>query len=170
MRIAIAATHGVGKSTFARALAKELGATYIHDVAREEAPVKGFEINEKTPPEVQIWMASRQWELETATPEPWVADKCLMDYLIYGEIVLKDQKVKEMIRWLVERNIKYDFVFYIPIEFEMEEDGLRSKDLQPVVDEAYRKYLDGKGIKYFTLTGSVQNRISQALKHINEAK
>lgn len=166
MKIAVAASHGTGKSTFAKALAKKIGANYIYDVAREEAPKKGFGINEKTPPEVQLWMTIRQWELEKTTPQDWVADKCLLDYLIYGEIVLKDENVKEIIRWVVERNANYDLVFYIPIEFEMEEDGLRSKELQSIVDVRYKEYLDKRGIKYITLFGSVEDRVEQALTHI----
>lgn len=168
MKIAIASTHGTGKSTFAKALAKELNCNYIYDVVREEAPKKGFPINENTPPEVQLWMTMRQWELEKTTPEDWVADKCLFDYLIYGDIVLKDEDIKKIIRWVVERNAHYDFVFYIPIEFEMEEDGLRSKKLQPIIDIHYKEYLERRGIKYIIVSGSVEERVNQALSHIRK--
>jgi len=40
MKIAIAGAHGVGKTTFAKALAKRLGFNYIHDIIREEATKK----------------------------------------------------------------------------------------------------------------------------------
>ena len=139
MKIAIAATHGTGKTKFAKALAKELNGNYIHDIVRDVAIPLGFEFNEKTPPEVQLWMTMEQWKLEQTTTEPWVADKCLLDYLIYGEIILKDEGIKKMIRRVVEAYAHYDFVFYIPIEFTMEEDGLRSKELQPIVDKYYNK-------------------------------
>ncbi len=167
MKIAIASTHGTGKSTVARRLARKLKGRYIHDVARDEAPKKGFAISEDTPPEVQLWMTMRQWELEQTTPEDWVADKCLFDYLVYGDIVIKDEEIKKIIKRIVEDNAHYDFVFYIPIEFPMEEDGLRSKDLQPIVDEYYKKYLKRRGIKYITLSGSPQERVKQALEHLN---
>ena len=166
MKIAIASTHGTGKSTVARGLAKRIKGKYIHDVARDEAPKKGFAINENTPPEVQLWMTMRQWELEHTTSEPWVADKCLFDYLVYGDIVIKDEEIKKIIRRIVEDNAHYDLVFYIPIEFPMEEDGLRSKELQPIVDKHYKEYLERRGIKYITLSGSPEQRISQALEHL----
>jgi cytidylate kinase len=54
MKIAIAGSHGVGKTTFAKALAKKLNFSYIHDIVREEAIPKGFVINENTPAEVQF--------------------------------------------------------------------------------------------------------------------
>ena len=50
MKIAIAGAHGVGKTSFAKALAKKLKINYIYDIVREEAVKKGFVINEDTPP------------------------------------------------------------------------------------------------------------------------
>lgn len=82
MRIAVAATHSTGKTTFCKAIAEKKGYNYIYDIVREEAVEKGFEINENTPPEVQNWLVTRQWELERNTPEPWIADKRLFDYLV----------------------------------------------------------------------------------------
>ncbi len=174
MKVTVAGSHGVGKTTFTKALAERLGANYISDIVREEAVSKGFTINENTPPEVQIWLVARQWDLETTTPENWVADKCLFDYLVYGEIVLERQnsnKAKnalEAIREIVRDNTHYDFVFYLPIEFPMELDGLRSEDLefQKEVDRRYKKILEHFGVKYITLSGSVEERVNQALQYI----
>lgn len=163
-------SHGTGKTTLAKALAKRLNFTYIQDVVREEAVKKGFIINENTPPEVQLWLLMRQWELETTTPGGWVADKSLFDYLVYGNLVLKDEAVKRVIRKIVQRNAKYDFVFYLPIEFPMEEDGIRSIDpkFRGEIDHLFRKCLDEFGVKYIVLSGSVEERIEQALAHIRK--
>ncbi|MFH1575526.1 MAG: ATP-binding protein [Candidatus Nealsonbacteria bacterium] len=168
MKIIVAGSHSVGKTTFAKALSEKLGLNYIYDVVREEAVPKGFIINENTPPEIQFWLAARQWELETLTPQDWIADKSLFDYVVYGELVLKDEKVKEVIKELIERNAKYDFVFYLPIEFPMENDGVRSPDLgfQKNIDTRYRAYLDKLGVKYIILSGSVEDRVNQAISHI----
>ena len=168
MKIAIAGAHGVGKTTFAKALAKRLGFNYIHDIVREEATPKGFVINENTPSEVQLWLISRQWELEKNTPETWVSDKSLFDYFVYGEIILKDKAIKKVIKNVVERNSDYNFVFYLPIEFPMEIDGIRSNDLefQKEVDNRYKKYLEGLGKKYIVLSGSNEQRLEQAIKHL----
>ncbi len=168
MKIAIAGAHGVGKTTFAKALAKRLGFNYIHDIVREEATQKGFVINENTPPEVQLWLISKQWELEKNTPETWVADKSLFDYFVYGEIILKDEAIKKVIRNVVERNSDYNFVFYLPIEFPMEIDGIRSNDLefQKEVDDRYKKYLKEFGVKYIVLSGSNEQRLEQAIEHL----
>lgn len=169
MKIAVAATHGAGKTTFVEALAKAIiNGTTIHDIVREEVIPKGVAINENTPSDLQLWLATQQWFLELTTKEPWVADKCLFDYLIYGRIVIKDEEIMDMVEKFVNRNAKYDFVFYIPVEFPMEEDGFRSKELQLVVDAAYKEYLEKHGIKYITITGTVEERVKQALSYIRQ--
>jgi len=172
MKIVVAATHSTGKTTFCKKIAKRKGYNYIHDIVREEAVKKGFAINENTPPEVQDWLITRQWELEKTTPEPWIADKCLFDYLVYGDLVLKDEGIdklmKEIIRYFVDKNAKYDIVFYMPPEIPLEEDGVRSIDpeFQRKVDAHYREVLDERGIKYITITGSVKERVKKALEHL----
>jgi nicotinamide riboside kinase len=168
MKIAIAGTHGTGKTTFAKALAEKLNLNYIPDIVREEAAKKGFTINENTPPEVQLWLVMRQWELERNTPEPWIADKSLFDYSVYGDFALKDEGVKNVINETVRRSAKYDYVFYLPIEFAMEVDGLRSasEEFRREVDRRYEKYLKDSGIKYITLSGSVEDRVNLALTHL----
>ena len=170
IRITIMGSHGTGKTTLARALAERLNFTYIQDVVREEAVKKGFVINENTPPEVQLWLLMRQWELETTTRGSWVADKSLFDYLVYGDLVLKDEDVKKVIRKIVQQNAKYDYVLYLPIEFPMEEDGIRSVDpkFREKIDRLFRKCLDEFGVKYIVLSGSVEERIEQALAHIKK--
>jgi nicotinamide riboside kinase len=169
MKIAIAGAHGVGKTTFAKALAEKLGFNYIYDIVREEAVKKGFVINENTPSEVQTWLISRQWELEKNTPQGWVADKSLLDYFVYGNIILKDQNVKRVIRDIVQRNSDYDFVFYLPIEFPMDRDGVRSPDLafQKKVDHLYKECLKEFKINYIALSGSNKERVEQAIKYLN---
>lgn len=187
MKIAIAGSHGTGKSSFAKGLAQKLNGRYIPDIVREEAVPKGFIINENTPPEVQIWLVARQWDLEkTTAQEHWVADKCLFDYLVYGAIVLENQnsekaaKVKEVIQEIVKDNAQYDFIFYLPIEFPMELDGVRSSNdkFQAEVDRRYKALLDGWGIKYITLPSfakesaskeeAIAKRINYAFNIINQ--
>lgn len=165
-------SHSTGKTTLAKALAKKLNFRYIHDVVREEAVKKGFTINENTPPEVQLWLLLRQWELEVTTPEGWVADKSLFDYLVYGDLILKDEIIRKVIRWFVQRNTRYDFVFYLPIEFPMENDGIRSIDpaFRENIDRLLKKCLEEFGVKYIILSGSVEERTKKALSHIKKKR
>jgi adenylate kinase family enzyme len=162
MKIAIAGSHGVGKTTLAKTLAEKLGFAYIPDIVRQEAVKKGFVINENTPPEVHFWLTCWQWELEQTTAEDWIADKSLFDYLVYGEIVLKEGVFKRAIGEIVKRNVEYDLGFYLPIEFPMQLDGMRSKDLnfQKLVDCRYKRRLAEFKVKYIVLSGLVEKRVN----------
>lgn len=68
MRIAIVGSHGVGKTTLAKKLAKKLKFKYLPDIVVKAAKL-GFIINEATPPETQFWLLSKQLELERNIPE-----------------------------------------------------------------------------------------------------
>jgi len=169
MKIAVIGSHGTGKSTLSKALSEKLGYGRIPDIVRDEAVQKGFLINEDTPIETQIWLVARQIELERNTQLPWIADKVLFDYAVYGDIILKDEEVKSVVNRLVERNANYDLIFYLPIEFSLEADGVRSADpeFQKKIDEYYRVYLQKQRIGFFELTGSVEERLNRALSYIN---
>lgn len=166
MKIAIVGAHGVGKTTLSEKLAKYLNLPTIHDVAIE-ALDKGFEINENTPPETQFWLFARQLEEERLT-KAFVADKCLMDYTVYADIIFDDDRLKSLLAEMIEKNAKYDYVFYLPIEFPIEDNGIRSTDVefQKRVDERYRDLLNSWNIKHTTLSGSVEDRLKKALESL----
>jgi hypothetical protein len=54
-------------------------------------------------------------------------------------------------------------VVYVPIEFELAEDGLRSADPgeQAAIDFMIKNILDTAGIEYITVTGTVEERVAQ---------
>lgn len=168
MRIAIAGAHGVGKTTLSNALKDNLALPILPDVA-VEAFQKGFAISEQTPPEVQFWMFSRQLELEKSTKR-FIADKCLIDYSVYADIIFADNRVKELLAEMVRKNIDYSHVLYLPIEIPLEDNGIRSLDpgFQKMVDERYLRKLDDWGISYDIIRGSKQDRLAAALSIINK--
>ena len=164
MRIAIIGSHGVGKTTLSVKLAAHFGFARIPDIVRE-AHEKKFVINEETPPESQFWILSKQIELERNTPESWIADKTLFDNIIYGNVILKDQKVKDVISDIVIKEARYDAMLYLPIEFAIADDGLRSlnSEFQVQIDRSYIEFLNQNNFSYCTVRGSVEERFRQAL-------
>jgi nicotinamide riboside kinase len=171
MRIAVVGSHGTGKTSVAKGMAEKLGFNFIRDVARDAFKM-GFPINENTPCETQFWILSKQLELERTTPESWVMDKSLYDNIVYGEFVLKDQEALGVIRRIIEKNARYDLIIYVPIEFSIPDDGIRS------VDENFQKTIDAKLIEYFrthkisyvTVKGSISTRINKALEAIEKIR
>ena len=164
MRIAIIGSHGVGKTTLSVKLSNHFGFARIPDIVRE-AHEKKFVINEETPPESQFWILSKMIELERNTPESWIADKTLFDNIIYGNVILKDQKVKDVISDIVIKEARYDAMLYFPIEFAIADDGLRSlnSEFQARIDRSYIEFLNQNNFSYCTVRGSVEERFRQAL-------
>ena len=164
MRIAIIGSHGVGKTTLSVKLSNHFGFARIPDIVRE-AHEKKFVINEETPPESQFWILSKQIELERNTPESWIADKTLFDNIIYGNVILKDQKVKDVISDIVIKEARYDAMLYLPIEFAIADDGLRSlnSEFQAQIDRSYIEFLNQNNFSYCTVRGTIEERFQQAL-------
>lgn len=167
MRIAVVGSHGTGKTALAKSLCDLLECHYIPDVVRE-AHEKKFVINEKTPPETQFWILSRQIELERNTPEPWISDKSLFDNAIYGGFSGLDNEVLNVIRKIIFSNVYYDLIFYLPVEFPLEDDGLRSlsPDFQRRIDEEFRLFLQENKVEFTELSGLAETRSNQALRQI----
>ncbi|MCL5003777.1 MAG: ATP-binding protein [Patescibacteria group bacterium] len=171
MKIAVIGSHGTGKTTLAKRISGILEFNFIPDVARE-AHEKKFAINEQTPPETQFWILSKQIELERNTEAPWISEKSLLDNLVYGTFSIKDEEVLRVLEKIILRNLDYDLIFYLPIEFGLVDDGLRSLDVgfQEEIDRVYRQLLLNKKLKFIELTGGVESRVEQALKYIKAHK
>lgn len=169
MRVCVVGAHGTGKTTICRAISEQLKFNIIPDVVAKAFRLH-FTINENTPPESQFWILSKQLELERNTPTPWIMEKSLWDNIIYGSFSIKDKQVLSVIENIVDANANYDLVFYLPIEFPIPDDGLRSLDVnfQRFVDQELTKYLHTRKIKYHTLSGSGEQRVSKALQIIKE--
>lgn len=167
MKIIIAGAHGVGKTTLAHKLKEQLGLPLLPDVA-VEAFEKGFAISENTPPEVQFWMFARQLELEKMA-DRFIGDKCLIDYSVYADIIFEDDRVKSLLAEMIKNNIKYDYIFYLPVEFPIEDNGIRSLDpeFQKAVDRRYLEILKDWGLPFVFLPGSIDDRLQKALSVIN---
>lgn len=168
MKIAIVWAHGVWKTTLSKELWNKLDIHLIEDIV-PMAHNLGFTINEDTPIETQFWLTAKQMELERSY-ENFIADKCLIDYYVYGKVLIDDKDLINSIEKISERNSKYDYIFYIPIEFDLVDDWLRPMDpeFQKKIDQEYKKFIDEKWLEYTTITGSVEERIEKIMNIINQ--
>lgn len=168
MKIAVCWAHWVGKTTISNLIANHLGLPVLQDIVPDAFRL-GFEINENTPPETQIWLIWKQLENEKNTPG-FVGDKCIFDYYVYAKALWMDDDVVSVAEKIAVRNGNYDAIFYIKPEFPIEDDWLRSTniDFQNAVDDTYSRFLKRKNIKFFSLTWSIQERKAQALETIKD--
>lgn len=191
MKIIILGSHGTGKTTLSRQLynclrqkheakkgeKRKLGEvkwTFLPE-APKQASLVGFGIekkNKKTSLESEWWIIAKQLEMELLTPEPWLADKCLIDLLAYAYYLFPEEKdFLKVIHKIVKHNVGYDLVFYLPSgEFPIEDDGWRSLDpvFQKKIDEMILKIMSDMKIDYFILTGEPGERLGKAKEIIKK--
>ena len=168
-RIAIVGSFSTGKTTLAEALADRLNLPLLPEVAREVVEL-GFKLDKDATPETEALIFLRQYNNELSTAE-FVGDRSLIDVMAYAGWVLDNQeRTKEFYLWdecvkLAERRLRrsYSHVFYLPIEFPIVLDGLRPDDpeFQQDIDRRVLSLLHANDIDYFTLKGSVEERLEQ---------
>lgn len=172
MKFAIIGPHGSGKTTILEALKHHKSfesLIFLPEIARN-LYAKGFALNGPTVTDTQILILAQQITDLIELPH-FVADRSLLDTFVYTNVLYKDGYVDE---WLVELIAhileeyldRYDRLFYIPSEFDLKQDGIRSTDIQFHTEicnefelqvETYSKLLTR--CKILTVTGSVQSRI-----------
>lgn len=169
---------GTGKTTLANILAEEYGFKKIPSVARaliKEGKITAEDTSRNTTPETQKAIFDEYYNI-FKNEKVAVSDRFLTDVLAYtkyiwyktgDEATLKEihreREALDNLAW--EQGLMYGnadaVIFYCPIEFEAESDGVRD------TDEEYRKFIDEKikrdllshGIRFHELHGSVEERM-----------
>lgn len=177
MKIILTGSHGVGKTTlgkqihdFLNGLSEEKKFTYLREVP-VQAHEAGFQINESTSFEAELWMFTKQIEMEMQNPANVILDKGFIDLLAYGEYLFKnDEELISIIRRIALPKIKnYDLVIYLPTgEFAIPYDGLRSMDpiFQSEIDKMILKIMHQNKISYTRIVGTQEERYAKALQLI----
>lgn len=170
-RIAIVGSFSTGKTTLAEAATEPLGLPLLPEVAREVAAM-GFQLDKDATPEVETLIFLRQYANEMQHAD-FVGDRSLLDVMAYAGWVLANQeRRREFALWdeclrIAEHRLRsqYTHIFYLPIEFPIVPDGLRPLDteFQADIDRRMVGLLDSYGLRYDTLTGSVDERLSKLL-------
>ena len=172
-----------GKTTLAKALAMELAkknysAEIVDEFARDFIANKG-QINK---PVAQLVIARGQKEREALAygrnPEFIICDCATFLCPVYfhflndGIIDQNEAEALEKIEDELWREIgdeisTYDFVFFLPVEFTPEQDGVRLyTDQIENISNRIKEFLNSHNIKHYELRGSVQDRTNKALRVI----
>lgn len=184
-RVILIGAHGTGKSTLANALSKVCGMPVVESVAREFfKDWKYMEDNDIIDPRMpqsnivntkqNILCSMSRWDFMrwVNAKVPCIMTRCPLDTIAYA---MADSKVNgkmiennlEILQKYEDFNnaIKRSLFVYLPIEFALEDDGMRptDKDFQKNVDGAMRSLMYDFKITPLVVTGSVEERVESVM-------
>lgn len=178
LRINFVGSQGTGKSTLLESMRKDLefkGLKFQTEIVRKLVKTKNLSINESGNANSQrIFFNAYEKVLQKTG---YVSDRCLIDVYAYTNWLydhknINSQELKNLYAEILRqrssiRNRDFGLVIYFPIEFDIVADGVRSvnKEFQKEIDDIIIDTLTKFDISYFTITGSVEQRLKQ-LKEI----
>ena len=155
MKITFTGSHGTGKSTLVKLLSRhsEFEKFKIFDgVGRRIHTEKKW--SDKRKQHYFNWYYVRKHFFT----KNFIASRGLIDTLAYSRVTVDFWYHSRLFNWGF-KHIYYDHVFYIPIEFPLESDGVRyGEELQPIIDKDIKLILDFYHIPYHVIEGTVEER------------
>lgn len=165
-KISIIGTQSSGKTTLAKELSQKLKLPMITEIARRWNIEKVSQIELV---DIQKEMLNIQI-LEENKYEQFISDRGTIDNLSYwlhnvADIVSYGENKRYQMKALMNVG-KYSHIFLLKPEFYPVNDGFRNTNIiyqlqiAEVIDTIIRLY----GIKYYRLTGTIENRVREAMK------
>jgi nicotinamide riboside kinase len=178
LRLALSGPHGSGKTTLLSDLKTSLqiqGITTLDEITRV-IRTQGFNINEAGTMDTQILVMNAHMN-NLLYKDNFIVDRCLLDgwayttYLaMYRDPCLLD--IHKYCETLLSYYLsKYDAIFYIPAEFDLVEDGVRSADKEfreTIIDLFETKLAKLNASNIHRITGTRDERVSKVLGIIKE--
>ena len=176
MRIAFKGAHSTGKTTLLNELKHDsdfnLEYEFIDEITRRMTK-KGLKINESGGEMTQLLIMNSH--ISNILKDKAVMDRCALDGVVYTRCMYEKGQIAEWVMDFAENVFtkiidKYDYIFYLSPEFDMEDDGVRSVDegFQKQIVKLFEQYILECEVPVIHLTGSVKNRIKQIKETINE--
>jgi predicted ATPase len=167
--IALIGAHGTGKSTILNELKKVTSDYYITDGFGRPLKEAGESLN-LSPRDIQVivnTITKHRWNNDVVQ-DKLICTRSIIDEWVYSKIFGFDEFLEE--RKEIFRNSDYtkSKYFYIPIEFPLEEDGVRYSgiDLQRQCDELMRQWIKEFNLEVVILTGTVKERLTTLINNI----
>lgn len=178
MRIGICGAQSVGKTTLLNALRSEpvfKGYEICNEVTRRVKSY-GFDINENGN-DITQKLIMHEHIVNIFMYSDMIADRTVLDGLVYSKYLRNHSKIStETLDYIYKIYskciVKYDLLFYVPPEFDMEDDGTRSVDIEfrNKIVESFESIIDTHGLSVVRLTGSLRERLDKVIDTFNNAR
>lgn len=169
MKIAFTGAQSTGKTTLLQAVKANEDFRYkyefIDEITRRMIK-KGLKINEAGGNTTQLLIMNEH--IKNSLYENVIMDRCVLDGVVYTHWLYTQGNVKYWV-WEYSRRVfehyvnRYDVIFYLKPEFEIEDDGVRSIDLsfRDEIAALFERYVRHIQIPVITLSGTVEERLEQ---------
>lgn len=164
--------HSTGKSTLMNSLRSIPGYSFSESVTRTSGAI----LNQDGDEDGQKKILKAIIDYETANYvylKDYILDRSFIDFYAYTAYLHRRQKVSDETLQLIEQELikrrdYYTMVFYLPIEFDIEQDGVRSDDksFQQEIDEIIQDVLVRYEFTFLPVRGSLEERSSFVTSHI----
>lgn len=174
--LGVSGAPGVGKTSVVDEVARQVSRRHevqlSKDVARSLAR-QGVQINtESSVNDYLAFLTVRLRDMLKLRADVVIYDRTLLDILTFMELNgdahgWLRELIEELIRWQMSQLSLY---FYIPIEFESEEDGVRiaAPELNRRIDEITLGLLREYREDFITLRGSISERVNTVLESVRQ--
>jgi len=168
MRIVLSGSHAVGKTSLLNLLDIP-GHKKIPEMPRQVIYEWQQLPHEMTPErflEFQLELSKRQAVAERGGN--FVADRGLYDFMAYVRDLSDENIVQETNEHILQLIDGYDYIFYIPIEFQLAIDDVRknSAEYQKEIDRRLLQIYQDLNVPYITISGSIEDRLAQIYRVI----
>jgi len=174
MKIGITGTHSTGKTTLVESLRTEkFFKDYFFDInVTRWVKEIGLPINEHTNDASQeVNLTKRIAHLNSF--DNIVCDRTIIDNLAYSSLGkhITPRSLEYQNKLVVANIFKYDFIFYLPMDIDVVDDGVRMIDpiFRSEIDHFIQNFIERvkkehpHNDKFHTVRGSVRERIQQVL-------
>lgn len=166
LRIAFTGTHSTGKTTLCNALSEELDITNVINLTRDvPKDMRGTKEGQ------ELILTNYLYRIPRLDSH-YVVDRSILDIIAYSltaNIGWSSSMVGGLMEFYKHSNFYPTHLFYLPIEFELVQDGERPDEKSRITVDSYIQELMGYNLpNMHTITGTVEERLSKINEILRE--